>query len=157
MGSVPVARAGMGSASNDLQRDFGGAVFQAVMGTLLAVRYTSYFTRAFAHETPQHAQQLSKQAANTVSESFTGAEQVAKQFPQAQSSQLVEAAKEAFVHGKTAALTFATLAAAIGFVLVVTLFPRQDEELEIYAEVAAGRQLVPGRQPVEPGPTTASD
>jgi MFS transporter, DHA2 family, multidrug resistance protein len=37
MGSVPVARAGMGSASNDLQRDFGGALFQAVMGTLLAV------------------------------------------------------------------------------------------------------------------------
>jgi DHA2 family multidrug resistance protein-like MFS transporter len=33
MGSVPVARAGMGSASNDLQRDFGGALFQAVMGT----------------------------------------------------------------------------------------------------------------------------
>ena len=48
MGSVPVARAGMGSASNDLQRDFGGAVFQAVMGTLLAVRYTAYFTKAFA-------------------------------------------------------------------------------------------------------------
>ena len=48
MGSVPVARAGMGSASNDLQRDFGGALFQAVMGTLLAVEYTSYFTKAFA-------------------------------------------------------------------------------------------------------------
>ena len=42
MGSVPVARAGMGSASNDLQRDFGGALFQAVMGTLLAVEYTRY-------------------------------------------------------------------------------------------------------------------
>src|SRR5215217_5178383 len=48
MGSVPVARAGMGSASNDLQRDFGGALFQAVMGTLLAVEYTRYFTEAFA-------------------------------------------------------------------------------------------------------------
>jgi EmrB/QacA subfamily drug resistance transporter len=159
MGSVPVARAGMGSASNDLQRDFGGAVFQAVMGTLLAVRYTNYFTKAFAQETPQQAQQLSKQAADTVSQSFTGAEQVAKQFPQAQSSQLVHAAKEAFVHGKTAALTFATLAAAIGFVVVVTLFPKKDDELEIYADVAAGRQLVPagGSQRVEPGPTTTSD
>jgi DHA2 family multidrug resistance protein-like MFS transporter len=154
MGSVPVARAGMGSASNDLQRDFGGAVFQAVMGTLLAVRYTSYFTKAFAHETPQQAQQLSKQAADTISQSFTGAEQVAKQYPQAQSSQLVDAAKEAFVHGKTAALTLATLAAAIGFVVVVALFPKKEDELEIYAAVAAGRQLVAGdgQRRVEQGP-----
>ncbi|HVG65138.1 MAG TPA: MFS transporter, partial [Actinomycetota bacterium] len=53
MGSVPVERAGMGSASNDLQRDFGGALFQAVMGTLLAVEYTSYFTKAFAGLPPQ--------------------------------------------------------------------------------------------------------
>ena len=43
MGSVPVERAGMGSASNDLQRDFGGAFFQAVMGTLLAVQYSQLF------------------------------------------------------------------------------------------------------------------
>jgi len=81
MGSVPVARAGMGSASNDLQRDFGGALFQAVMGTLLAVEYTRYFTKAFAALPPQQAQQLSQQAAATISQSFTGAEQVAKQFP----------------------------------------------------------------------------
>jgi hypothetical protein len=32
----------MGSASNDLQR-ISGAFFQAIMGTLLAVQYTSYF------------------------------------------------------------------------------------------------------------------
>jgi hypothetical protein len=38
MGSVPVGRAGMGSAANDLQRDFGGALFQAVLGRLLALR-----------------------------------------------------------------------------------------------------------------------
>jgi hypothetical protein len=137
MGSVPVRRAGMGSASNDLQRDFGGAVFQAVMGTLLAVRYTSYFTKAFAKETPQQAQQLSTQAADTISQSFTGAEQVAKQFPQAQSQQIVAAAKEAFVSGKTAALVFATLAAAVGCVLVLTVFPRHDDELATYARIAA--------------------
>ena len=111
MGSVPVARAGMGSASNDLQRDFGGALFQAVMGTLLAVEYTSYFTKAFAALPPQQAQQLSQQAAAAISQSFTGAEQVAKQFPQAQAQQLVAAAQQAFVDGKTAAILFAVLVA----------------------------------------------
>jgi MFS family permease len=137
MGSVPVRRAGMGSASNDLQRDFGGALFQALMGTVLAIRYTSTFAKAFSHLPPEQAKQLSSQAAATISQSFTGAEQVAKQFPQAQSQELVAAARQAFVHGKTGALVVATLAAAAGFVLVVTLFPRREDELRSY-RVAAG-------------------
>ena len=136
MGSVPVARAGMGSASNDLQRDFGGALFQAVMGTLLAVEYTSYFTKAFAALPPQQAQQLSQQAVATISQSFTGAEQVAKQFPQAQAQQLVAAAQQAFVDGKTAAILFAVIASLIGLVLVLLLYPNKQDEEATYARVA---------------------
>jgi DHA2 family multidrug resistance protein-like MFS transporter len=144
MGSVPVARAGMGSASNDLQRDFGGALFQAVMGTLLAVEYTSYFTKAFAALPPQQAQQLSQQAVATISQSFTGAEQVAKQFPQAQAQQLVAAAQQAFVDGKTAAILFAVLASLIGLVLVLLLYPNKQDEEATYARVA-GQQPHPRR------------
>jgi MFS transporter, DHA2 family, multidrug resistance protein len=152
MGSVPVARAGMGSASNDLQRDFGGALFQAVMGTLLAVEYTSYFTKAFAALPPQQAQQLSQQAAATISQSFTGAEQVAKQFPQAQAQQLVAAAQQAFVDGKTAAILFAVLASLIGLVVVLLLYPNRQDEEATYAQVA-GQQPPPRRDTKpEPGP-----
>jgi MFS transporter, DHA2 family, multidrug resistance protein len=136
MGSVPVARAGMGSASNDLQRDFGGALFQAVMGTLLAVEYTNYFTKAFAALPPQQAQQLSQQAASTISQSFAGAEQVAKQFPQAQAQQLVVAAQQAFVDGKTAAILFAVIACLIGLVVVWFLYPNKQDEEATYARVA---------------------
>jgi MFS transporter, DHA2 family, multidrug resistance protein len=136
MGSVPVARAGMGSASNDLQRDFGGALFQAVLGTLLAVEYTHYFTKAFASLPPQQAQQLSQQAAATISQSFTGAEQVAKEFPQAEAQQLVAAAQQAFVDGKTAAILFAAIAAIIGFVVVFFLYPSKQDEEATYARVA---------------------
>jgi MFS transporter, DHA2 family, multidrug resistance protein len=136
MGSVPVARAGMGSASNDLQRDFGGALFQAVMGTLLAVEYTNYFTKAFAALPPQQAQQLSQQAASTISQSFAGAEQVAKQFPQAQAQQLVAAAQQAFVDGKTAAILFAVIACLIGLVVVWFLYPNKQDEEATYARVA---------------------
>jgi DHA2 family multidrug resistance protein-like MFS transporter len=136
MGSVPVARAGMGSASNDLQRDFGGALFQAVMGTLLAVEYTSYFTKAFAALPPQQAQQLSQQAVATISQSFAGAEQVAKQFPQAEAQQLVAAAQQAFVDGKTAAILFAVIASLIGLVVVWFLYPNKQDEEATYARVA---------------------
>ena len=144
MGSVPVARAGMGSASNDLQRDFGGALFQAVMGTLLAVEYTHYLTKAFAGLPPQQAQQLSQQAAATISQSFTGAEEVAKQFPQAQAEQLIAAAQQAFVDGKTAAILFAVIASLIGLVLVLFLYPSKQDEEATYARVAG--------QPANPRP-----
>jgi hypothetical protein len=153
MGSVPVRRAGMGSASNDLQRDFGGALFQALMGTVLAIRYTSTFAKAFSHLPPEQAKQLSSQAAATISQSFTGAEQVAKQFPQAQSQELVAAARQAFVHGKTGALVVATLAAAAGFVLVVTLFPRREDELRSY-RVAAGANEPTTAEPEPATPPT---
>jgi len=152
MGSVPVARAGMGSASNDLQRDFGGALFQAVMGTLLAVEYTRYFTKAFAGLPPSQAQQLSQQAVATISQSFAGAEQVAKQFPQAQADQLVAAAQQAFVDGKTAAILFAVVVSLIGLVLVWFLYPNQQDEEATYARVA-GQQPPPRRNATpEPEP-----
>ena len=155
MGSVPVARAGMGSASNDLQRDFGGALFQAVMGTLLAVEYTSYFTKAFAALPPQQAQQLSQQAVATISQSFTGAEQVAKQFPQAQAEQLVAAAQQAFVDGKTAAILFAVLASLIGLVVVLLLYPNKQDEEATYAQVAG--QQPPPRRDTKPEPEPDPD
>jgi MFS transporter, DHA2 family, multidrug resistance protein len=152
MGSVPVARAGMGSASNDLQRDFGGALFQAVMGTLLAVEYTSYFTKAFAALPPQQAQQLSQQAVATISQSFTGAEQVAKQFPQAQAQQLVAAAQQAFVDGKTAAILFAVLASLIGLVVVLLLYPNKQDEEATYAQVAGQQPPLGSDTKPEPEP-----
>jgi EmrB/QacA subfamily drug resistance transporter len=41
MGSLPRARAGVGSAVNDTTRQFGGAVGVAMLGSLLASRYSS--------------------------------------------------------------------------------------------------------------------
>jgi EmrB/QacA subfamily drug resistance transporter len=41
MGSLPKARAGVGSAVNDTTRQFGGAVGVAMLGSLLASRYSS--------------------------------------------------------------------------------------------------------------------
>ena len=46
--SLPISKAGMSSASADLTKDLGGAVFQALLGTLLAIAYSDYFARAFA-------------------------------------------------------------------------------------------------------------
>jgi hypothetical protein len=79
----------------------------------------------------------------TISQSFTGAEEVAKQFPQAQAQQLVAAAQQAFVDGKTAAILFAVIASLIGLVLVLLLYPNKQDEEATYARVA-------GQQPHPP-------
>ena len=85
----------------------------------------------------------------TISQSFTGAEEVAKQFPQAQADQLVAAAQQAFVDGKTAAILFAVIASLIGLVLVLLLYPNKRDEEATYARVAGQPQP---RRDAEPEP-----
>src|SRR5262249_44670836 len=45
-GSVPVRRAGMASATADLQRDLGGAIMQSIFGALLTAGYASAASEA---------------------------------------------------------------------------------------------------------------
>ncbi len=47
-GSVPVRRAGMASATADLQRDLGGAIMQSLLGALLTAGYAAAFTKLIA-------------------------------------------------------------------------------------------------------------
>jgi hypothetical protein len=88
-----------------------------------------------------------------------GAEEVAKQFPQAQTDQRIAAAQQAFVDGKTAAILFAVIAAVIGLVLVLFLYPNKQDEEATYARVAGqppdpGRDAEPEPEPT-PGPQAA--
>jgi EmrB/QacA subfamily drug resistance transporter len=52
MGSLPRAKAGVGSAVNDTTRQTGGAVGVAVLGSLLASRYTSRITHLLGGHSP---------------------------------------------------------------------------------------------------------
>jgi MFS transporter, DHA2 family, multidrug resistance protein len=131
MASVPVRRAGMGSATNDLQRDLGGAIMQSILGALLTVRYAHYFTDAFASLPPSQASKVSDEAAASIKGSFGGAVQVAQQYPQGDSEQLVTAAKHAFTSGSDLAIAAAVLLTAVGLGLVLWRFPRQREELAL--------------------------
>src|SRR5438045_5555545 len=47
-GSVPVRRAGMASATADLQRDLGGAIMQSILGALLTAGYAAAASAAVA-------------------------------------------------------------------------------------------------------------
>jgi len=143
MASVPSSALGMGSATNDLQRDLGGAIMQSVMGTLLVVRYASDIRSAFDSAPASEQQQLSEQAQAQLQSSFAGAEAVAKNAPSADASALIEAARVAFTDGSNLAFAFALLAVIVGFSLVTFLFPKKDQELALEAQYEAQSSSAP--------------
>ncbi|MFE5520716.1 MFS transporter [Streptomyces virginiae] len=127
-GSVPVRRAGMASGTADLQRDLGGAVMQSVMGVLLTAGYASAFSAAIA-ASPE-SKDVSDQVQSELTKSFASAGQVAQQHPQ-YADQIVEAARQSFLHGDDWAYTVGLAAIALGALLIFFMFPHRDAEREL--------------------------
>jgi predicted MFS family arabinose efflux permease len=98
MGSVPPARAGVGSAINDTTRQAGGAFGVAVLGSVAATRYNS--TLGAINAPPA--------ILRTARESIGAALATAAKLPAAQAQQL----HAAVVRGFTSGVSLATLAAA---------------------------------------------
>src|SRR5207247_3953403 len=92
MGSLPRAKAGVGSAVNDTTRQFGGAVGVAVFGSLLASRYTDNVADRLSGRIPDTL-------LGPVKDSIAGAIGVARTVPGAQpfAGPLVSDARPSFV------------------------------------------------------------
>ncbi len=103
MASVPLGKAGVGSAMNDTTREFGGALGVAVLGSVVTSVYTSQLAPAVA--------QLPAAAREMASSGLAGALGVAGELGEA-GPPVVAAAMEAFVDGMAAA--------ALGGAVVVT-------------------------------------
>ncbi|MGH3668554.1 MAG: MFS transporter, partial [Acidimicrobiia bacterium] len=107
MGSLPLAKAGVGSAMNDTTRQVGGALGVAILGSILASSYASSMVPAVST--------LPAEAADAASDSIGGALAVAQAVGDAGAA-LVEAARAAFIDGMGVAIWVAagvTLAGAI--------------------------------------------
>jgi Na+/melibiose symporter-like transporter len=131
--SVPVTRVGMASGTSDLQRDLGGSVMQAVLGSLLAAGYALAMSNAIASS--GDAQQITEQTQATLQLSYVSAAAVAEQYPQ-YASQIVSAAREAFLNGANWAYGAAIAASVIGAVLVWTRYPGKQGEIDLLNEYA---------------------
>src|SRR3954453_14618625 len=75
-GSVPVRRAGMASATADLQRDLGGAIMQSILGALLTAGYASAASEAIA-QSPHH---VTDNVRSELTKSFSSASDTAQQY-----------------------------------------------------------------------------
>jgi hypothetical protein len=131
-GSVPVRRAGMASATADLQRDLGGAIMQSILGALLTAGYAAAASEAVARS----PHQVTSEIEGELTKSFASAADLASQHP-AYSSSIVAAAKSAFLQGDAWAYTAGIVAILLGAALVYFLFPDRDRERELLAAYGA--------------------
>ena len=129
MGSLPRAKAGVGSAVNDTTRQMGGAVGVAVFGSIMASHFTSAITGKIGGALPAPLFAAVKDNVGT-------AMGVVRQPGAAQpfAGQIARAARESFVGGlHVIGLTAAavTLLAAIGVALFLPARAREEVDLRV--------------------------
>jgi hypothetical protein len=133
-GSVPVTRAGMASATADLQRDLGGAIMQSIFGALLTAGYAAAVTTSIASS--PHASSISDGTQEALTKSFSSAANLATQYPAQTQTAIINGAKSAFIDGQDWAYFAGLVAITLGAVLVFFLFPRREREEELLAHYA---------------------
>ena len=116
MASVPLGKAGVGSAMNDTTRELGGALGVAILGSVVTSRYTGAIASSLDG--------LPESARAGVDSGLTGALKVAERLGGQPGAALAESAKEAFVHGMVGAAVVGAVVVAIAAVASWFLLPR---------------------------------
>jgi EmrB/QacA subfamily drug resistance transporter len=153
MGSLPLAKAGVGSAVNDTTRQIGGAVGVAVIGSVFASIYGSKVADALA------GKPVPPSAAESAKNSLGAALEVAQRVGGAAGDAFAALAKSAFVDGFHAGLLVGAGAAVVGAIVAVLWLParpRDEDEARQDAEYDAERYHAPTAEPAaaaEPVPT----
>jgi EmrB/QacA subfamily drug resistance transporter len=130
MGSLPLAKAGVGSAMNDTTRMVGGALGVAVLGSILASSYGSAIEPALRGAPPQIAQ--------AAGDSIGAASTIAAQLgPQGQG--LLDAARTAYIQGMGDAVLVGAGVAALAALLVLLFLPARAKERQ---QATAGPEVV---------------
>lgn len=115
MGSLPLKKAGVGSAMNDTTRQMGGALGVAVLGSVFATVYRPGLADKLA------GTGLTDVELARAQDSIGGALQVASQLPEQTAANVVAIAKQQFVDGMQLAI-FVGAAIVLAAAVVVFLF-----------------------------------
>ncbi len=125
MGSLPRAKAGVGSAVNDTTRQMGGAVGVALLGSLMASRFSSEMVHQLSGIVPASVLGVAKTGISQALGSAT-------QDPAAQpySSQIIAAAKNSYVSGFHLAVVVAAVVILIAAAGVMIWLPARATDAE---------------------------
>jgi len=140
MGSLPLAKAGVGSAMNDTTRQVGGALGVAVVGSVLSSTYGSQVGDAVS------GQPLPSGVANDAQDSLGFALETASRVGGPAGEALANTARTAFVdamhQGFLDAAAVAVAGAVVAFVWLPARARRATEELEAEHEPARASEQV---------------
>lgn len=152
MGSLPRAKAGVGSAVNDTVRQVGGALGVAVLGSILNSVYASKVANSPV-ELPAAARQVSE-------DNVQGAYAVAEQLPADAGSALVDAANHAFVLAVSTTVLVAAGVVLAGALLALVFMPSHGVDVDVLAspdlDSNRGRPGEPALGRVDPSVDPAS-
>lgn len=125
--SLPLAKAGVGSAVNDVTREVGGAIGLAVMGSLVTTFYRSGMTERLAGlpVPPDKAEVVSQSVGKAIGASRALAENPATADAAAT---LRSAADQAFTHATPAAFGVAAGMALLAALVIPSLMPHDRGE-----------------------------
>jgi hypothetical protein len=117
MGSLPLAKAGVGSAVNDTTRMVGGALGVAVIGSILSSAFGSAMATAVSR--------LPGPAAGVAKDSIGGAIAVAGRVGGQAGASLLQTARSAFIDGMGTAVLVAAFVAIVGSLIALLFLPAQ--------------------------------
>ena len=120
MGAVPVAKAGVGSATNDVTRQVAGAIGVAVIGSVFNSAYQANMEPAVA--------QLPPEAAGVASNSIGAALRVASELPAQAGEALALASRQGFVDAMGVAIWIPVALGILGGFLVLQVLPPRHLE-----------------------------
>jgi EmrB/QacA subfamily drug resistance transporter len=124
MGSLPLEKAGIGSAVNDTTREVGGALGVAILGSITASSYRSSVTAS-----PVYAAALkqSPPAAAALKDSIGSATALATQLPADAAKVVTATANAAFVHALDHTVVVGAIIALIGAAVAAIFLPARPE------------------------------
>lgn len=167
MSTLPLARAGAGSAVQNTVRQVGGALGVAILGTVISVVYGHRFD-SLVPNLPSAAQPAttSVEAAHNVASGALAAGVITPD----QANALIDAANSSFITAMHVATIFTAAAALLGAVIAYVGLPRKAEHEELLhsktasfneqvAEASATRtgSSAPAAAQVEPATRAAAD
>ena len=120
MSAVPRTKAGMGSATNDTTRELGGALGVAVLGSIIASRFTAGTSPAVAG--------LPEGTRAAAESSLGGAVVVANQIGGQAGEMLLIAARDAWMSGLTLAMLIGAVIVTAAAVLAFVAMPDRAED-----------------------------
>jgi EmrB/QacA subfamily drug resistance transporter len=144
MGSLPLAKAGVGSAVNDTTRQVGGALGVAVLGSVMSSTYGPRVSDAIS------GFPVSSEQATAIHDQIGAALRAASEIGGEPGRTLADVASRGFADGMSTAFIIGAAALALGAVIVALFLPARARDHEGVAVAGDGQRPDASAVPADP-------